>query len=149
MSFPTREEFRQFIPMTVRWGDMDSIGHVNNVQYFRYGESARIAYFDPLGKEDPAFWKEHGIILASMACDFLAQVRYPAELEIGTRVTRIGRSSVGMLSAIFLDGKTVAVLRGVMAWFDYAAQKTMPVPEHVRAWIRSREVTPPEEQAGN
>jgi len=145
MSAPTREEFRQFIPMTVRWGDMDALGHVNNVQYFRYGESGRIAYFDALEKDDPTFWKEHGIILASMACDFLAQVHYPAELEIGSRVTRIGRSSVGMLSAVFQDDKVVAVLRGVLAWFDYTAQKTMPVPEHVRAWIRAREAVAPEE----
>ena len=145
MSVPRREDFRQFIPMSVRWGDMDALGHVNNVQYFRYGESGRIAYFEPLEKEDPRFWKDYGIILASMGCDFLAQVHYPAELQIGTRVTRIGRSSIGMQSAIFLDGKVVAVLTGAVAWFDYAAQKTLPVPEHVRQWIRAREVTPPEE----
>ena len=145
MSAPTREEFRQFIPMTVRWGDMDALGHVNNVQYFRYGESGRIAYFDSLEKDDPKFWKEYGIILASMACDFLAQVHYPAELELGTRVTRLGRSSLNMQTAIFQDGKVVAVLRGVMVWFDYTAQKTLPIPESVRAWIRAREAVAPEE----
>jgi acyl-CoA thioester hydrolase len=145
VSTPRREDFRQFIPMTVRWGDMDALGHVNNVQYFRYGESGRIAYFHALEQEDPRFWKDYGIILASMGCDFLAQVHYPAELEIGTRVTRIGRSSLGMQSAIFQDGKVVAVLQGVLAWFDYATQKTLPVPQHVRAWIRGREAVAPEE----
>ncbi|MDR3416018.1 MAG: thioesterase family protein [Nevskia sp.] len=142
---PRREEFRQFIPMTVRWGDMDALGHVNNVQYFRYGESGRIAYFEPLERDDPQFWKEYGIILASMGCDFLAQVHYPAELEIGTRVTRFGRSSISMLSAIFLGDKVVAVLRGTVVWFDYAAQKTLPIPEHVKAWVRARETVAPEE----
>jgi len=145
MSKPSREEFRQFIPMSVRWGDMDALGHVNNVQYFRYGESARIAYFDPLGQDDPKFWKEYGIILASMSCDFLAQVHYPAELEIGSRVTRLGRSSLHMSSAIFQGENLVAVLRGVLAWFDYSAQKTLPIPEPVRAWIRGREAVAPEE----
>jgi acyl-CoA thioester hydrolase len=145
VSKPTRDEFRQFIPMTVRWGDMDALGHVNNVQYFRYGESARIAYFDPLGQHDPKFWKEYGIILASMGCDFLAQVHYPAELEIGSRVTRLGRSSLHMTSAIFQGDNVVAVLRGVLAWFDYSAQKTLPIPESARVWIRAREVVAPEE----
>lgn len=145
MSVPRREDFRQFIPMSVRWGDMDALGHVNNVQYYRYGESGRIAYFEPLEQEDPRFWKDYGIILASMGCDFLAQVHYPAQLEIGTRVSRIGRSSIGMQSAIFLDGRVVAVLNGVVTWFDYAAQKTLPVPEHVRQWIRAREAVAPEE----
>jgi acyl-CoA thioester hydrolase len=153
MSAPTRAEFRQFIPMTVRWGDMDALGHVNNVQYFRYGESARIAYFDPLERDDPKMWKEYGIILASMSCDFLAQLHYPAELDIGSRVTRLGRSSLHMTSAIFQrspagqpqEERAVAVLRGVLAWFDYSAQKTLPIPESVRAWIRAREVLAPEE----
>ncbi|HZR37218.1 MAG TPA: thioesterase family protein [Nevskia sp.] len=142
---PRREDFRQFMPMTVRWGDMDAIGHVNNVQYFRYGESGRIAYFDALQEEDPTFWKEHGIILASMGCDFLAQVHYPAELEIGTRISRLGRSSLEMTQAIFQGDKLVAQLKGVMVWFDYRAQKTLPIPEHVRAWIRRRETVAPEE----
>jgi acyl-CoA thioester hydrolase len=145
MSKPTRQEFRHFIPMTVRWGDMDSLGHVNNVQYFRYGESARIAYFEALEREDPNFWKEYGIILASIGCDFLAQLHYPAELEIGSRVTRLGRSSLQMTSAIFQGDEVVAVVRGVLAWFDYSQQKTLPIPESVRAWIRAREAVAPEE----
>ena len=145
MSAPKREEFRQFIPMTVRWGDMDAIGHVNNVQYFRYGESGRIAYFDALEQVDPTFWKAHGIILASMGCDFLAQVHYPAELEVGTRVSRLGRSSLEVSQAIFQGDTVVAVLKGVMVWFDYGVQKTLPIPEHVRAWVRGREAVLPQE----
>ncbi len=145
MSKPSREEFRHFIPMSVRWGDMDSFGHVNNVQYFRYGESARIAYFDALAAEHPDFWNGSGIILASMSCDFLAQLHYPAELEIGSRVTRLGRSSLDMSTAIFHDGKLAAALRGVLAWFDYSAQKTVPIPESVRAAIRAHEAVPPQE----
>jgi acyl-CoA thioester hydrolase len=145
VSKPQRSDFRQSIPMTVRWGDMDAIGHVNNVEYFRYGESGRIAYFDALEQEDPTFWKEHGIILASMGCDFLAQVKYPAELEICTRVSRLGGSSLEMTQGIFQNERLVAALKGVMVWFDYRAQKTLPIPGHVRAWIRGREVVAPQE----
>jgi acyl-CoA thioester hydrolase len=131
--------------MTVRWGDMDAIGHVNNVEYFRYGESGRIAYFDRLEAEDPTFWKEHGIILASMHCDFLAQVKYPAELEVCTRVARLGGSSLDIAQAIYQQDRLVATLKAVMVWFDYKAQKTLRIPEHVRAWIRAREAVPPQE----
>jgi len=145
VSTPKREDFSQFIPMTVRWGDMDALGHVNNVEYFRYGESGRIAYFDALERDDPTFWKSHGIILASMGCDFLAQVHYPAELVIATRVARLGRSSLDMVQGIFQGERLVAALKGVMVWFDYEAQKTLPIPEHVRAWVRRREALAPEE----
>ena len=145
MSDPKPEDFRHFIPMAVRWGDVDVLGHVNNVQYFRYGESARVAYFEALEQEDPRFWKDYGIILANIGCDFLSQLRYPAELRIGTRVTRLGRSSIGMMSAVFHGDLLAAVLRSTVAWFDYTAQKTLPVPAHVRTWVRSREALAPEE----
>ena len=48
-------------------------------------------------------------------------------------------------SPVFLAIVGIFALAGVLAWFDYAAQKTMPVPEHVRAWIRAREAVAPEE----
>ena len=45
---PTRAEFRFWWPVTVRWGDMDAMGHVNNAIYFQYLESARVGYFETL-----------------------------------------------------------------------------------------------------
>ena len=81
--------------------------------------------------------------LPNHSCDFLAQVHYPAELEVGTRVSRLGRSSLEMIQAIFQGDTVVATLKGVMVWFDYGAQKTLPIPEHVRAWVRGREAVAP------
>jgi acyl-CoA thioester hydrolase len=145
MSAPKRGEFAHFIPMSVRWGDMDSLGHVNNVQYFRYAESGRIAYFEALEKADPTFWKEHGIIMASIGCDFLAQVHYPAELEVATRVSRLGRSSLETVQGVFQGEQAVAALRATIVWFDYRGNKSLPIPEHARTWIRAREVLAPQE----
>ncbi len=145
MNAPKREEFRHFIPMTVRWGDMDVLGHVNNVQYFRYAESGRIAYFEAFEQADPTFWKEHGIIMASIGCDFLAQVHYPAELEVASRVSRMGRSSAQMRQVVFQDGQAVACLSSTIVWFDYRSNQSLPIPQHARAWIRAWEVVPPEE----
>lgn len=143
MTPPARAEFRHFIRQTVRWGDADALGHVNNAKFFTYSESARIDYFQPLRDRDPRFFKEYGLILASTACDFLAQLRYPAELEVGMRIERIGRSSLNARAGIFLGERAVATLSSVIVWFDYAAQKSLPVPEEVRAWIRSRESVAP------
>ena len=145
MSVPKLEEFGHTIPMSVRWGDMDMLGHVNNVQYFRYAESGRIAYFEAFEKSDPTFWKEHGIIMAGIGCDFLAQVHYPAELVVASRISRMGRSSAEMRQAVFQDGKAVAALRGTIVWFDYRSNSTLPIPAHAREWIRAREVVAPEE----
>jgi acyl-CoA thioester hydrolase len=139
------EQFAHRIELAVRWGDMDVMGHVNNAKFFTYDESSRIAYFDELARADPTFWSDHGLILAHIGCDFIGQLRYPATLTIGTRVSKLGRSSLHTLSAMFSEGRVVAVVKGVIVWFDYVNQKAMPIPEHVRTMIRKREVVAPEE----
>ncbi len=140
-----REDFAHRISLAVRWGDIDMLGHLNNAKYFTYDESSRIEYFQGLSADDPRMWKDYGLILASIGADFIAQVHYPATLEIGTRVVRIGRTSLNTLSAMFQDGTLVAAVRGVLVWFDYANQKTVAVPASTRDWIRGREVIAPEE----
>ncbi len=141
----TLEQFSRQITLAVRWGDMDSMGHVNNVKFFTFDESGRIAYFDELAKTDPTFWNDHGLILAHIGADFIAQLRYPATLQIGTRVAKLGRSSLHTVSAMFSEGRLIAVVKGVIVWFDYVNQKPMPIPSHVREMIRKREIIKPEE----
>ncbi len=145
MTPPRREDFAHAIRLAVRWGDMDTLGHVNNAKFFTYEESSRIEYFQPLALDDPRMWKDYGLILASIGADFLAQVHYPAELEVCTRVSRIGRSSMSTLSALFRGEEPVAVVRGTVVWFDYVAQKPASVPARVRDWIVARERVAPEQ----
>ena len=125
------DDFGHVIEIPTRWSDLDALGHVNNTRFFTFDESARLDYFEELMRDDPRFWKDHGLILASIGADFLAQVHHPATMQ----------SVAGM----FVDGKPVAVTRGVIVWFDYANQKPLPIPEHVRAMIRARERVAPEE----
>lgn len=139
MNAPQREEFRHFLKIPVRWGDVDMLGHVNNVQFFRFAESARIEYFEALVGNDPDFWKTSGFILASIGCDFLAQLRYPATLDVGTRVVRVGRSSMHLEHGMFLGEQALARVQAVLVWFDYVNQRPMKVPDHARSFIRGIE----------
>lgn len=138
-------DFSHVLNIPTRWGDMDLLGHVNNVKFFVYDESTRIAYFESLMKDNPRFWKEEGMILANLGCDFIAQLHHPTDVSFGLRISKIGRSSLQTLGAAFNGDKLVAVTRGIIVWFDYVNQKTMPVPESVKEMIRSREVVKPEE----
>ena len=138
-------DFSRRIQLPVRWGDMDGMGHVNNAMFFTFDESGRIGYFDELMKDDTRFWKDYGFILAHVEADFIAQLRYPATLEIGTRVSRIGGRSLNTLSAMFSDGRLIAVTKGVVVWFDYARQQTLPIPPHVRELINDFELIKPEQ----
>ena len=122
----------------VRWSDMDAMGHVNNARYFTYLESARMHFFESLGLS-LLNEKRHGIALVSVACDYHRQVRYPATLEIATTLARIGTSSFHLAHAFFLQGDPAAVAhaRSVVVCVDYAHDKSIPLPEELRAKLES------------
>ncbi|GEM_PF-103997 len=140
-----RDEFRHWMTLPVRWGDMDSLGHVNNAKFFTYGEEARQTYFNEYAAHDPVFWKDYSVILARVACDFIQQLHHPATLDLGTRVVRMGRSSLGVTTAMFRDNVLVAVQDAVLVWFDYRNQKVEQIPQTTRDWIRANEIVAPRE----
>lgn len=141
----TRGQFRHWLQIPTRWGDMDVLGHVNNAVFFTFDESARLHYFGRLMAADDTFWKQQGLILANIGCDFIAQLHHPAEVEVGYRVSRLGGSSLRTEAGLFVGETLVAVTRAVIVWFDYPAQKSVKIPEHVKQDIRTYEATPPEE----
>lgn len=140
---PQRSDFSHSTPIVVRWGDMDSLGHVNNAKFFTYDEQARLEYFKAFEDVVPNMWTAQGLILARLGCDFLQQLHYPATLDVRFRIVRFGRSSMDTESALFEGDRLVAVLQGVVVWFDYTAQKSAAIPEAVKGLIRSREATAP------
>ena len=132
---PVRADYGFWMPMPVRWGDMDALGHVNNVVFFTYDESVRLEYFTQLMKGDAKFWDAYGLILAHIEADFIAQLKPPATLDLGFRITRVGKTSLNTEAGMFLGDQLVAITRGVLVWFDYKAGTPLPVPEDVRRRI--------------
>lgn len=128
------KEFNLEVPL--RWGDMDAMSHLNNVMYFRLMEEARIQWFARFGF--PTLPVGEAPILAHAACDFVRAMTYPGTAIVRQIVTRVGRSSVEMSIAIEKQGEpgvTYATGRTVIVWYDYAAGKSAPWPEAVRAAI--------------
>lgn len=128
------KEFVLEVPL--RWGDMDAMGHLNNVMYFRLMEEARIQWFAQLGFATlPA---GEAPILAHAACDFVRAMTYPGVALVQQIVTRVGRSSVEMSVSIEKQGESGVVYatgRAVIVWYDYNAGRSVPWPESVRATI--------------
>ncbi|MBI2383699.1 MAG: acyl-CoA thioesterase [Gammaproteobacteria bacterium] len=133
--------------LTVRWGDMDALGHVNNASFFTYDETVRLNYFSELMSGDDKFWKEYGLILAHIQCDFLAQLRAPAELQIGFRISKLGQKSLHTQAAMFHNERMVATTKAVLVWYDYLNNDSLIVPNGVRQKIRVSERIPPEESS--
>ena len=133
-----RPEARHVEPVSVRWGDLDSMGHVNNAKYFTYCESARMSYFAAVRMTEHKEAGSHGPALAAANLNFRRQVRWPAELDVATRVAEIGRSSFKMEYEIFLRGtdERVADGTGVIVWVDYGTGRSIPLPESFKEEIR-------------
>ena len=96
----TRADFRHWISVEVRWGDMDFQGHVNNAVYFTYCESARISLYTEIGRYG-RHASEEGPSLVSATCHFKRQVIFPATLDVGVRVGEIGHRSFHMHYGLF------------------------------------------------
>lgn len=128
-------------PISVRWGDMDSMGHVNNAKYFTYCESARMSYFAAIRMFDHREGEKHGPALAAAHLNFRSQVRYPSDLDVLTRVSEIGRSSFRMeYEIVYRDSRErVADGHGIIVWVDYGAGRSIPMPESLKQAIRDYE----------
>jgi acyl-CoA thioester hydrolase len=113
----------------VQWGEQDAFGHVNHVTYFRWYETARIAYFLKVGLMDMHKQERIGPILASVANDYRRQLTYPDTVHIGARITRIGRSSMHMEHKIFSQNDQALAAEGTSAVviLDYQTNKSHAV----------------------
>jgi acyl-CoA thioester hydrolase len=132
---PVMQAFPVVIPIPVQWGDMDALGHVNNTVYFRWFESARIALFDAAGLDLRGIPPVVGPILAQTTCVFRQPVTYPANIVVGARVPRIGRTSFVMEYAAALDtapDEPVATGEGVIVLVDYRTGAKVPVEGALR-----------------
>jgi len=140
----SRDAFNHWIPIPTRWGDMDAFGHINNVQFVRFVESGRVRYMTDV-LQQPARAKGESIILADIGVSFRAQVHWPSTLDVGTRVTHLGNTSMKLVTEMYLEGTDTLVAEGraVVVWFDFDAQKPARIPDAVREIIRNFEAVPP------
>ena len=111
---------------TVRFRDLDSLGHVNNAVFLTYLEEARIAYLVPLGAE------ASDMILARVEIDFRAPLRISDELEIGVRPARIGTKSFDLEYEVHSGGTLAAEAKTVLVSYDYATRRPVELPESWR-----------------
>jgi acyl-CoA thioester hydrolase len=120
---------------TVRFRDLDALGHVNNAVYLTYFESARIAYWLHTTKRTGLGALD--MILARAEIDFRSPLAYGESVEISVGATSLGRSSF-VLEADMHERATarlVAESKKVLVRYDFAAGRSAPLPDALRALI--------------
>ena len=110
---------------------------INNVVYFRYFESARIAYFDRLNLIE--FMNRTGIgpILASTQCKFRTPLAYPDTVSVGTRISQIEEDRFVMEYVVVSHRlqRVAAEGEGLIVSYNYREQKKAPIPAEIRQRI--------------
>ncbi|MCQ4307051.1 acyl-CoA thioesterase [Pseudomonas stutzeri] len=128
-----RDDYRHFQPITTRWHDNDIYGHVNNVVYYSYFDSAVNTYLIERGGLDIHEGEVVGFVVSS-SCDYFASIAFPDALEVGLRVGKLGNSSVQYELAIFKAGESQACAAGrfVHVFVDRASNRPTPIPNGLR-----------------
>ena len=126
---------------SMRWGDMDALGHVNNTVYFRYMEQARIEWLSAVLPGQAVFGGT-GPVIVNASCTFIEPMVYPGEFDVLLYLSELGRSSVGSSYDIVMDGRIYAEGAAKIVWIDYAAGRSTPLPEAIAGRLRGALAVP-------
>lgn len=128
-----RSQYHFLLPIQTRWADNDIYGHVNNVTYYSYFDTAA----NSLLIQHAAFDIHHSPIIGlvvSSSCNFLEELTYPEIIEVGVAISKIGNSSLTYDLAIFKQGKQQASAQGqfIHVFVDRETKKSTSIPQEMR-----------------
>ena len=124
-----RDQFRLLFPITIRWMDNDAYGHVNNVTYYSWFDTAVNSFLIARGTLDIAASPCVGLVVET-GCRYHSLISFPQRVAVGLRVARVGTSSVRYELAAFRDDQAVASAEGflVHVYVDRATMRPAPIP---------------------
>ncbi len=132
-----RSEFPALRTITTRWEDEDVYGHVNNVVYYSYFDTAVNGFLLATTGVDIRRIDAVGLV-AETQCEFLRELRYPGDVQVGISVARLGTSSIVYRLGIFQgedDEEPAAIGRFVHVYVDAVTREVTPIPEVVRTAV--------------
>ena len=135
--------FTFVVDINIEWGDMDALQHVNNIEYFKYFQVARIAYFEKIDSESVMGETRISSILASTQCKFIYPLAYPDSISVGVRVDSMSDQYFTMKYAVVSHKhqRLAAIGDAKVVMFDYANNKKASIPSEIRKTIINLEKT--------
>ena len=132
----TNKNYPVKVTLPVQWGEMDALGHVNNVTYFRYLETGRMGVLNAIKLYRDNLIEGISTILLKIDCRYLKPVVFPDTVHIYSKVSKVGNTSITIEQEIHSDALgLVATSESVLVVFDYAKQEKTAVPDVVRETI--------------
>jgi acyl-CoA thioester hydrolase len=131
---PRRADFRNFTAIATRWMDCDAYGHVNNVIYYSYFDTAVTGHLVAQGGLDATTAPVIGVVVETK-CQFRQELNFPEIIDAGITVTKLGRTSVRYEIGLFREGISAPAAFGhfIHVYIDRKSRRPTPIPERVRA----------------
>jgi acyl-CoA thioester hydrolase len=125
-----RAAYAHFSTITTRWMDNDIYGHVNNVTYYSYFDTAVNRYLIEAGVLDIHQGEVIGLVIETH-CNYFAPLAFPRNVDAGIRVAHIGKSSVRYEIGLFDEGQPMSAASGhfVHVYVDRATRRPVPLPD--------------------
>jgi acyl-CoA thioester hydrolase len=135
---PARTAFRVFRTLATRWMDNDVYGHINNVAYYSYFDTAVNQALIEAGVLDPAGSPVIGLVVET-GCRYFAPLSFPGPVEVGLAVERLGSSSVTYALGVFRPGAAEAAAAGhfTHVYVDRHGRRPVAIPAGTRALLES------------
>lgn len=134
----SRGDYRVFRTITTRWMDNDQYGHVNNVVYYSWFDTAVNAHLIEHGALDPAGGDVIGFVVQTQ-CYYFAPLAFPQNVQAGLRVAHIGSSSVRYEVGLFAEGAATTAARGhfVHVYVDRGSRRPVPLPAKLKTVLET------------
>ena len=135
-SAPQRRDVTIAARMDTRWSDVDIYGHVNNVAYYSYVDSAIATFLMGELRDDLRRFDSIGIV-AETSCRYLAEIDFPAQIDVGLATERVGNSAIVYRFAIFAAGDDTlrATGRFVHVYVDRDQRTPTAIPDRIRTIV--------------
>jgi len=131
------KEFTFVVDLNIECGDMDALQHVNNIEYFKYFQAARIAYFEKINSDSVFGETPISLILASTQCKFIYPLAYPDSISVGVRVDAMADQYFTMKYSVVSHKHQRLAANGdaKVVMFDYVNNKKASIPSEIRKTI--------------
>jgi acyl-CoA thioester hydrolase len=133
-----RDAYKAFRPITTRWMDNDVYGHVNNVVYYSWFDTAVNATLIEQGVLDIHGGSTIGLVIETQ-CNYFAPLAFPQTIEAGIRVAKLGTSSVRYEVGLFAQGEPLTAAKGhfVHVYVDRDTRRPVPLPAPLKAFLET------------
>lgn len=133
----TRETFRIWTRISIRYSDLDPIGHVNNAITPMFFEEARCSVVYPVLQADGR--RDLDLVLVRTVIDYVKELSYPGAVDVGSSVHRVGTKSLHMVHGVFdtATGACAATGECILVIFDQKLRASVAPPDELRARLRA------------